>query len=390
VSLPTGQQAAVPRPLCHSRLAFLSHGHPDFARACREMLGVWAVTVWQQMGMPSQVRLVEVGPGRGTLMADILRATGGMRQFAEAVSVHLVEVSPALREKQYETLRCADDGAASTRSTEEEGPPPLKVGASAIGACPSVQWHASLADVTPGVPTIYILHELLDALPVHQFVRTPRGWREVLVDHDTSEETPMHFRFAISWHPTPASEVMKEYLPGPEGTGAADGGWVPPQHAGDGGQMETVELSGDAMGLCEELGRRVEAEGGAALLIDYGRDGWTGRSLIGIRGHAGVHPLSMPGRTDLSAWVDFRAMGRAARRGGNVQVHGPADQGDFLRAMGIDTRLEMLCRGASEEQRGRLRDGHRRVTGGGEEGMGRTYKVMALVSSQAGAPAGFG
>ena len=252
-----------------------------------------------------------------------------------------------------------------------------------------------------------------------QFVRTPHGWREVLVDHDHDPSSPRHFRFVLSPHPTPASKLLAHLFPSraQAGTGGprypecdADqggpkgemprGGTQSMEPIVDADNADRIEFSPHAVQLaqvpalsCEPratlldsaalaslmwccadtarirfghqthplshplathppstprppqtLSQRVQSEGGAALVMDYGQDAPYSASLIGIRGHRGVHPLSSPGATDLSAWVDFSSLRAAAATTPGVSVFGPVAQGVFLKALGIDVRLDALTR----------------------------------------------
>ena len=173
---------------------------PEVSQLFGEMCGVWAACMWEAMGRPARVLLTELGPGRGTLMADLLRGVGSLPGLREALEVHLVEVSPALRRMQAAALGC---GAAA--------------GATGAGSTPAgvrVRWHTTLATVPAG-PLILLAHEFFDALPVHQFQRTPRGWCERLVDVGTTAPQgappgtpPPPLRFVLSRGPTPASRLL--------------------------------------------------------------------------------------------------------------------------------------------------------------------------------------
>ncbi|KAG2485427.1 hypothetical protein HYH03_015808 [Edaphochlamys debaryana] len=211
---------------------------PEISQMFGEMVGIWCVHTWMQLGQPPRLRLVELGPGRGTLMADLLRGTAGFKDFSRSLSVHLVEMSPALRAMQWRALRCSEAASSHSPSAKEAeelrhlraGLPPLlgqaarrgagagteagleagtgsggglgasagaepwstpEEGVSGFNGC-SVRWHTTLDSVPAGPgPSLYIAHEFFDALPVHQFVRHPtRGWTEKMVDLEDRDEGP--------------------------------------------------------------------------------------------------------------------------------------------------------------------------------------------------------
>jgi len=351
---------------------------PEISQMFGELVGVWAATVWQSLGRPKRLRLVELGPGRGTLMDDLIRAAASVPGLGDALEVHLVEVSASLRAMQRRTI-CGDEDGDGERVAH----------ASSTGS--PVMWHGALSDVPGGddVPAVHVAHEFFDALPVHQLHRTPHGWREAIVGPEPNPASPRHLRLYLSRDVTPAS--LREEGRSPMGAPGA---------------RSRVErcLAGEAIAV--ELARRVGRDGGAALVVDYGRDGPYDDSLVAIRRHGGAHPLSRPGRQDLTAWVDFNALRTAAEGAAlssssasllspsppapaPVAVHGPVEQGLLLRRLGIDARLASLLRSATPKQAEALRIGHARLTGGGGGGMGRSYLALAIASSNLGTPVGF-
>jgi len=260
---------------------------PEVSQMFGELIGAWAAAVWQQMGAPREVSLVEFGPGRGTLMADALRAAKAMPEFADALSVHLVEMSPALREAQQ-----------------------AKLGA--------VTWHSQIEDVPEG-PCITIANEFVDALPVDQLVKGRDGWhmRMVGVVDD-------HLAFVVS----------PDALPGRTEIEAPSGAILESRHD------RPVAL----------LARRIAGHGGAALVIDYGHAATGfGDTLQAVRGHRYADPLADPGESDLTTQVDFAALARTARREG-ARTHGPIPQGEFLRRLGIAQRAARLKQTATPQQ----------------------------------------
>jgi SAM-dependent MidA family methyltransferase len=292
---------------------------PEISQMFGELLGLWAVEVWVAMGRPNPFRLVELGPGRGTLMADALRAARLMPEFLAAAAVDLVETSPTLRRSQKRALE-------------------------ATGA--RLAWHAGLEHVPPG-PTILIANEFLDALPIRQFVATEHGWCERLVG--LREDRLL---FGLRAEP-------ERDLP-------------PPGRPGD-----VLEWPRVAMALAEELGGRLAAGRGAALLVDYGY--WCpayGDTLQALRSQRFADPLVSPGEADLTAHVDFLRIAGAA--GDRVRVHGPVPQSDFLEALGIRERAAALRRRATPAQAADIDRALDRLTARGPAGMGELFKVLGL------------
>ncbi|UFN51410.1 SAM-dependent methyltransferase [Roseomonas sp. OT10] len=254
---------------------------PEISQAFGECLGLWAAVCWQQMGAPARVVLAELGPGRGTLMADALRAVREMVPgFAAAARLHLVETSPRLRAMQ-------------------------------AGRLPHATWLDRPEELPDG-PLILVANEFLDALPIRQFVGQGGGWAERWVREGA---------FLLR----PAPDVP------------ADIRALPPR---DGAVREASE---PARALAGWLGARLVRSPGVALFIDYGpAGGGEGDSLQAVRAHAPVDPLADPGRADLTAHVDFAAFGAAGRAAG-AAVHGPLPQGVFLRRLGLTQRAAMLA-----------------------------------------------
>jgi len=240
-----------------------------------ELLGLWAVEVWRQLGSPDRVRLVEVGPGDGTLMSDALRAAKLAPGFVEAAEVWLVETSGPLKALQRQRL----DG---------------------------VQWADSLADVPAGAPIILIANELLDCLPARQFVRIEGAWVERMVG--LSDEG-LAFGLAAA--------------------------------TGESGEIWEVSAAQEAFG--QLVGETVAREGGAALLIDYGRaEPGFGDTLQALEGHEKVDPLACPGEADLTVHADFPAVLAAARKAGAQAA--VLTQGEFLRRLGVEHRAAALAK----------------------------------------------
>ncbi|NYZ14129.1 class I SAM-dependent methyltransferase [Azospirillum sp. RWY-5-1] len=319
---------------------------PEVSQMFGELIGLWCIDLWARMGGPSPVRLVELGPGRGTLMADALRAASLVPDFRNAVAVHLVETSPVLRERQRRTL----------------APFPLAHG--------GVRWHDRLEDVPDG-PALVIANEFFDALPIRQLQKTEHGWTERLVDVDPeSTHDDPRFRFVLEAFGSPAAGLAPERL-----AGAAPG--------------SVFEICPAAEAVARSLAARLATQGGAALVIDYGhgRGPALGETLQAVRRHAFAPVLEHPGEADLTAHVDFTAIAAAARAAG-AESFGPVDQRDLLLGLGILQRADALKRNATPPQAAAIDAALDRLLG--PDGMGTLFKALAIATPGLGAPAGFG
>ncbi|HYG84961.1 MAG TPA: SAM-dependent methyltransferase [Azospirillum sp.] len=314
---------------------------PEVSQMFGELIGLWCADAWQRLGMPSTIHLIELGPGRGTLMADALRAASILPAFRAALQVHLVETSPVLRDRQRATLA------------------PL--------AQPT--WHDRLDDVPDG-PSLVIANEFFDALPVRQVQRTVHGWSERLVDLDPdSPEDAPRFRFVLE-------------------LGRGAGRTLIPESLRDSPVGSIVELSPASQAVARLLGGRLAAHGGAALVIDYGYAGGpaVGDTLQALRRHAFAPVLETPGDVDLTAHVDFASLAAAAREGG-AEAYGPITQGELLLRLGIVQRAQMLMSSATPRQAADIDAALERLIG--TEAMGTLFKALALASPGFGPPAGF-
>ncbi|XP_062106699.1 uncharacterized protein LOC133818032 [Humulus lupulus] len=347
---------------------------PEVSQMFGEMVGVWAMCLWEQMEQPKKVNLVELGPGRGTLMVDLLRGVSKFKNFIESLHVHLVECSPTLQKLQHQNLKCVDEDITDqvdkrTISTLAQTP---------------VSWHAALEQVPSGVPTIIIAHEFYDALPVHQFQRASRGWSEKMVD--VSEDST--FRFVLSPQPTPATLYLAKRCK-----------WASTEEVT---KLDQIEVCPKAMELTQTIADRISSDGGGALIIDYGTNGIVSDSLQAIRKHKFVNILDNPGSADLSAYVDFASIRHSAEEvSGGVAVYGPITQSQFLGSLGINFRVDALLPNCTDEQAESLRTGYWRLVGEGEApfwegpdeeapiGMGTRYLAMAIVNKKQGVPVPF-
>ncbi|SFI98839.1 class I SAM-dependent methyltransferase [Jannaschia pohangensis] len=299
---------------------------PEISQMFGEMLGLCLAQTWQDQGSPARFALAELGPGRGTLMADILRVGRAVPGFTAAARVHLVEASPTLRDVQARTLA---------------GHTPI--------------WHAGVDDLPDDLPLFLVANEFLDALPIRQYVRAVTGWHERLVSAADEALT-----FALS-PPMPVPELDP--------------------HSVQPGTM--VERCPALPAVVGAVAARV-ARGGAAIFVDYGHWDSRGDTLQALRDHAFDDPLAHPGQADLTAHVDFAAIAAAAPP---CEASPMVTQGLLLERLGITARAQALARGLTGPALDTHVAAHRRLTHPAE--MGDLFKALALVPPGAAMPPGF-
>jgi NADH dehydrogenase [ubiquinone] 1 alpha subcomplex assembly factor 7 len=310
---------------------------PEVSQMFGELIGLWVADYWQRMGEPSKLALIELGPGRGTLMADALRALKAVAGLHDALSLHLVEMSPRLRALQQEKLKGG----------------------------PRALWHQTLAEAVAasgGAPLIIIANEFFDALPIRQLVRRETGWHELMVEVGGDER----FIPALSPAPSLASALL-----------APDVAAAPP------GSLAEVCPAG--LVLAGEIATAIKQQGGTALIIDYGSvTSLPGDSLQALTGHKFTDVFARPGEADITAHVDFASLARAAE---GVTPWGPVGQGRFLKNLGLDARAQRLKRGATNAGAHNIDLAAKRLSHGDE--MGDLFKVLCLTSPTGPIPAGF-
>jgi NADH dehydrogenase [ubiquinone] 1 alpha subcomplex assembly factor 7 len=312
---------------------------PEISQMFGELLGLWAVAIWEGLGRPNPITLIELGPGRGTLLADALRAQRLAPDFLAALRLALVEASPHLTAMQQARL------------------------AEAAHEVPAA-WYRNLGEVPDG-PMVLIANEFFDALPIKQFQMTPEGWAERLVGLAPSGEG---FAFVLD---RPAA-LNAERLP-PALRSAPEG--------------EIAEVSPAALSTMSEIARRLVSAPGGALIVDYGPAATTlGPTLQAVRAHRHHDPLNEPGSADLTAHVDFEGLATVAGDG-KADVYGPLPQGEFLARLGITRRAERLSRNASNEVATTVSAALRRLTEPNQ--MGTLFKALASVSPGSPSPPGF-
>jgi NADH dehydrogenase [ubiquinone] 1 alpha subcomplex assembly factor 7 len=309
---------------------------PEISQVFGELIGLWLVEAWRNMGSPKAFNLIELGPGRGVLMADMLRAARLRPEFTRSAQVWLLETSGRLRHEQQRRLRASDVK-------------PL--------------WADEFDDI-PAAPSLIVANEFFDCLPIQQFQNTGNSWRERLVGLTPNGE---NLEFVLGRTPPPA-----------------DYGLPDPSECDEG---EIFEISFAAREFLSYMCSMLTEHGGAALIIDYGHmQSGFGDTLQAVRNHKYWPPLSSPGRADLTVHMDFEAMARAAIDSGAV-VHGPATQGQFLDRLGLAIRVEMLCKGKPAEEAEKIRVGVSRIAASNQ--MGEIFKVLCISSPDLPAPSGF-
>ncbi len=317
---------------------FGTHGDfitaPEISQTFGEMIGLWCATVWQNMGRPNPCRFVECGPGRGTLMADALRAARAVPEFLEAADVHLIERSSALEDIQRRTLG------------EQQ-----------------ITWHKSF-DACPDGPLILVANEFLDALPICQFEKTTEGWMERRIGAD--EAGRFHFTLCMPSDGTPDTS-----------SGALD--------TADIGTI--YETSPAIFAFVRTVAKRIARDGGVTLIIDYGHKvSALGDTLQAVKRHKPHSVLEAAGTADITAHVDFGATAKAAQSSG-TKVLGPIEQGIWLKKLGIMVRGTQLARGKPSDIAKDIEVGIRRLTE--PDAMGALFKIMAITHPDLVPPDGF-
>lgn len=304
---------------------------PEISQIFGELLGLVAAIVWQALGEPPRVALVELGPGRGTLMMDALRAAKALPGFTAALEVHLVETSPVLQRAQAQMLK--DSGAAP-------------------------RWHASIETLPDDCPLIILANEFFDALPVRQFQRFEGQWRERMVGIGKDGA------LALGLDPRPLAGLS---LDAPEGA--------------------VFETSPASLDIARRLSERLVHQRGMMLAIDYGHAQFSfGETLQAVRRHRFAPVLGDPGEADITAHVDFASLAIAAKRGG-ARVFPVITQASLLERLGIRHRADILKRNAPDPAQ--IDEAVARLAGTGQNAMGMLFKALAMTSPDLAPPPAF-
>ena len=302
---------------------------PEISQIFGELIGLWAAETWRTQEIAAPLRLIELGPGHGSLMADIFRTLTRFPGLSTGLSADLVEISPLLKTRQRQNL-----------------------------AGYQVRWHDDLANVPPG-PAIILANEFFDALPIRQFERLADGWHEIMVVVDADNRLQLQ---AIGNNPGDL-----------------------PDYANNLPVRSIIETCPQMAPVIDQIAARLHASGGAALVIDYGhaasltpdQANWRG-TLQAMARHGMVPVLARPGHCDLTAHVDFGQMKRLANAAG-LQADGPIGQGPFLQSLGGDTRCQQLMAANPADAHDILNRYRRLIT---PSQMGQLFKVMVLTPSE--------
>ncbi len=308
---------------------------PEISQMFGEMIGAWFVDVWLQMGQPQDVQLIELGPGRGTLMADIMRTMSAWPDLKQAVTIHMVEQSPNLRQAQADALKAFKP-----------------------------TWYDHFEEIPAGISFV-VTNEFFDALPIHQFKKVKGEWKERCVGYN-DVDTNFHFTF------TEPSIDIPSIMPA-DFLNAVDG--------------SIFEISPASLSVFEQICKRIADHGGAGLVIDYGHSApGLGDTLQSVFKHKYSDVLDAPGTKDITAHVDFSLLKTVGDS--IVDVHGPVTQGEFLSTLGITARAQALSEQARPDQKKDIMTALHRLTSVKE--MGLLFKVIGLVSKDIDiTPAGF-
>lgn len=300
---------------------------PEISQMFGELIGLSLAQAWLDQGAPNPCILAELGPGRGTLMADILRATRTVPQFHAALSVHFIEASASLKERQAKAVTDAT-------------------------------WHDSTESLPDG-PLFLVANEFFDALPIRQFIRKGDGWSERVIGSNDG---------ALTWGVAPPLPVM-----------------MLEHRIQDTKDRDMVEICTAGQSIATDISRRVAHHGGAALIIDYGDWRSLGDTLQALHKHKAVDPLDQIGNADITAHVDFEMLADAISDGGSKFTR-VTSQGVFLERLGITQRAQTLSKNLTGDAFDAIVDAHRRLTHPTE--MGTLFKVLGIYPNTAQPPAG--
>ncbi|XP_043282362.1 protein arginine methyltransferase NDUFAF7 homolog, mitochondrial-like isoform X1 [Venturia canescens] len=339
-----------------NRDVFGQHGDfitsPEISQLFGEMIGIWIVNELSKITEDS-FQLVELGPGRGTLCKDILRVLKRLKLIHRA-SIHLVEISPALSKIQSEKLCVSSKECPQAVSKKDNSVSHYREGLTEEGI--KVFWYSSIKDI-PKKFSVFVAHEFFDALPIHKFQKTGDIWNEVLIDIDPKTENEKKFRYVLTKRATPASAI---FVSRDE-------------------KRDHVEVSPQTIVIIDYMASFLEEFGGFALIADYGHNGEKTDTFRSFRRHEQYDPLMEPGTADLTADVDFSLIDRVGRKESRLISFGPMDQCSFLKNLGIDVRLEMLLKNASDEERSHIESGYHMIMD--EDKMGTRFKVFSFFPS---------
>jgi NADH dehydrogenase [ubiquinone] 1 alpha subcomplex assembly factor 7 len=292
---------------------------PEISQMFGEIIGLQLAEKWLQLGKPAETQLIELGPGRGTLMADILRAARSIPEFHQSLNIHFIEASAQLRTLQREKV-------------------------------PTANWHEQIQDIPEGFSLI-IANEFFDALPIHQYEKRDGIWFERMITHQKKS-----LEYTLS-------------LPGPQFA-------LVPHSAKDRANNSIFEVCPSGLSITGILSDRLKQAGGAAIIIDYGyTQSGGGDTFQALKDHKFISPLTEPGHADITAHVAFDQLAQTANEK-DIKVEGPYEQGQYLMASGIGVRAQKLATGANSSKQKTILSELKRLTASDE--MGQLFKVLML------------
>ncbi len=302
---------------------------PEVSQMFGELIALWCISAWKALGCPNPVQIVELGPGRGTLMNDIIRTAKTDPGFTEAIRFNLIETSPSLKKEQQQTL--ADCKA-------------------------SVAWLETIENLQP-IPAVFVANEFLDAIPFRQFIKNRRQWLELCVGISKQNQSNKHqLGFVIG--PSRLDEVL-----------------LPPDHKGEPeGAIFEYALAREAISIL--IAQHIKNHGGTALVIDYGHEkSGFGDTFQAVRSHQSVSPLTSPGKCDLTSHVDFQAISKAVSQIG-IEAGRILTQGEFLLNLGLLERAGRLGHGKPVVVQQQIQQDAERLAS--DDQMGKLFKVICL------------
>ncbi|KAF7383499.1 hypothetical protein HZH66_012849 [Vespula vulgaris] len=324
---------------------------PEISQLFGEILAVWIINEWIKISK-DPFQLVELGPGKGTMIQDILRVFKKLT-FINKISVHLVEISPALSTIQAQNL-CTyieeNNPADCKTQTQKNSIGHYKKGITEDGV--EVYWYYSVTDI-PKKFSVFLAHEFFDALPIHKFQKTDQGWSEVLVDVIPGIEEEK-FRYVLSKGSSLAAQV----------------------YISENESRDHVEISPQSLVITDYISSFLVECGGFALIIDYGHIGDKTDTFRAFRKHQLYDPLLNPGSADLTADVDFSLIQKIAQKDNRIISFGPISQKIFLKNLGIDVRLEIILKNSTDVEKEHILSGYHMIMD--TDKMGERFKVLAL------------
>ncbi|CRK98491.1 CLUMA_CG011848, isoform A [Clunio marinus] len=299
---------------------------PEIGQIFGEMIAIWCLTEYQKIGSPLPLQIIELGPGRATLIQDFLRVFDKFK-VSKKLTIHLVELSPYLSTMQAQKL-CY----SSSKMDQESGLPYYQTGETLGGV--RIFWYRRIEDI-PKEFSIILAHEFFDVLPIHKLQRDGSCWKEILVDKDPTDVNK--FRYVLSRNETPVSKLFSSMRPNEK--------------------RNHVEISLQSDLIAQQIAERIESFGGIGLIMDYGHEGEKEDTFRAFKNHQLCDALHEPGSADITADVDFKNLKNILQTDDKVIAFGPVEQGTFLKRMGADVRLEKLLENCEESEIENLKTG---------------------------------